>query len=269
MKVIVHPPWASRTFARAGCSPVRAIGGDASDTVVARRLVSEILRAEDLAETASSNAAPSTGPGAFAPASAPRTRDRFRDPAPLRPPRGFVFGRPVSGHCDLRASMSSTRLKNVNPSIERRDHLLRISSKYQHHGRTSHRASCNRIVNPRARPKSLETSSLSRRPAFDRRAARVDVRGRFAFAARRSVAIFAARATTTTTPCYPDSIVRADTLCRKLVMLPGTRVRGAPAFVLSSLARDVRARPQLREGVFTNLPGQAACLGRLLLQDFE
>jgi hypothetical protein len=52
----------------------------------------------------------------------------------------------------------------------------------------------------------------------------------------------------TTTPCYPDSINRADTLRRALVIRSGSRLRTASAFVVS-LSSDSLAITEVREGV--------------------
>jgi len=191
----------------------------------------------------------------------------LRDHEPLRPPRGWLLPRCPVQWGSVRASMSST-LICVNPILGCRSHLLRIASKHQHHGRTSRRASCNRIVNPRARLRSLENPSLSRWPAsFEAELRASRIRGRYAFAARRwtpSSPLARRRRQPLATPTRH----RADTHCRKLVTRSDTRSRISPAsYGLAD--SDILAITELREGVFTNLPGEAACLRRPLLQDFE
>jgi len=80
-------------------------------------------------------------------------------------------------------------------------------------------------------------------------------------------AIFTARAAPTTTPCYPDSTSR-----RHPVSQAGDEIRHKVPYLARpyDLAdSDILAITELREGVFTNLPGETACLRRPLLQDFE
>jgi len=136
----------------------------------------------------------------------------LRDHEPLRPPRGWLLPRCPVQWGSVRASMSST-LICVNPILGCRSHLLRIASKHQHYGRTSRRASCNRIVNPRARLRSLENPSLSRWPAsFEAELRASRNQGPVRFRCPAVDAIFTARAAPTTTPCYPDSTSRRHPL---------------------------------------------------------
>lgn len=184
-------------------------------------------------------------PGAFARASAPRARDRLRDHAPLRPPprvrrsRGFSRGFLVSNQTVMFSYCW------VSPHY---------SPKCQCEERPLAGLPAIELSNPRARPSDRSNPRVQHaRPAFDRRALRAEIRGRLAFAARRSIAIDDARARRRQ-PLATPTRSRRNTRCHALVTSPGSRPRATPAFVIS-LARTGLARPEASRRRLTNTPG--------------
>lgn len=118
------------------------------------------------------------------------------------------------------------------------------------------------LSNPRARPSDRSNPRARHaRPAFDRRALSAEIRGRLAFAARRSIAICDARAPPTTTPCYPDSFTEKHPLscagCAARFKAP----RAARLFDFARSDRISSSRSFAK--AFDQHTGRRACLRRL------
>jgi len=145
--------------------------------------------------------------------------------------------------------------------------LPRIASKHQHYGRTSRRASCNRIVNPRARPHLLENPSLARWPAFLRPGCGHRGSGAGTLSLPGGGRHLHRSRGADDNPLLP----RLDDR-RHPASQAGDEIRHKVPYLVRPYDfadSDILAITELRGGVLTNLPGEDACLRLPLLEDFE
>lgn len=127
---------------------------------------------------------------------------RFRDRVPRRPP--LRIEPPLRGGAGASLSIRRSCLSTFARAPTRPFEFLqraRIGA------RTSRRASCNRVFNPRARPTVRRQPALRRPTSFRRLSCRPRSSGAGSLALPGRFAIRDARATLTTTPRFPDALL--------------------------------------------------------------